>query len=164
MHWITERKAFEETHAQAKKWMETNDQKVGNDLARLTFDASELCTASFFKLLQALMGWAKDGSSRFLVMSPDPVNYFLSNFARYPLVEISSEDSLEQYLACLNTDPGESPADAIGINWMAYVIVSPSNSWFIRGVRSDHWGGDLWLPAGWVRQAKEQYQYFPESA
>jgi hypothetical protein len=93
------------------------------------------------------MVYSADSLVHYLVLSPDPVQYFHRLFRKYPLVEIRVGDSTDNYLSILNEDPGGSPADAVGTNWSACMILPPTRKWFGHLLRSaNDNGGHLWIP------------------
>ena len=87
------------------------------------------------------------------MLDPDPVHYFHRHFKKYPALEIDRGDSARDYLAFVNADPGGNPADAVGTNWWACVIVPPSSKWFVHALRdSGNSGGHLWIPSQWIEK------------
>ena len=159
MRWITQPDQFSRLLVEAKRCAGIGEAGQDDQLVRMVFDSSELCTVAFANLLQKLMRLGQDSTCYYLVLSPDPVAYFSENFKKYPLIEIQSMDSAEEYLGALNEDPGDSPADAIGINWSEYVVVAPSRKWFVRAIRDDwnNTGGHLFVPSQWVDEIAEAY-------
>jgi hypothetical protein len=132
---------------------------------RLMFDDAEVCTFKFAHLLQKLMEYSGDSTAHYIILDPDPVHYFYRHFRKYPVLEISRGDSVEAYISSLNEDPGDSPADAIGINWWACVLVPPSIKWFIHALRSDRDdSGHLWIPSGYLDRVREIYPYASSTA
>jgi hypothetical protein len=109
--------------------------------------------------MKKLMTLGQDCTCYYLVLSPDPDAYFRMHFDKYPLLEIQATDSAEEYLGALNEDPGDSPADAIGINWSQYAVLAPSRRWFVRAIRDD-WnnnGGHLFVPPEWADEVVEGF-------
>ena len=159
MRWITQSDQFNALFVEAKRCAEADESGPDDKLARLVFDSSELCTVAFASLLQMLLRLGQDSMCYYLVLSPEPVTYFKENFKKYPLIEIHAMDSAEEYLRALNEDPGDSPADAIGINWSEYAVVAPSRKWFVRAIRDDwnNTGGHLFVPSEWADEVAEAY-------
>jgi hypothetical protein len=115
---------------------------------------------SFFDLLVLLMKRSSDRAVSYVVLQPDPVSYFHKFFGKYSALEILDGDSAEEYLAMLNEDPGDSPADAVGINFGVAVIVPASGLWFAQVSHSaDDDGGQLWVPLAWVPELISAHPY-----
>lgn len=161
MRWITDSTTFDRLFLEAERCVRLDDKQLPEVLRRLVFDSSELCTSKFWGLLQRLMKQSQDTVCYYIVLSPDPVAYFKANFGKYPLIEISSTDSVESFLAALGEDQDGSPADAVGVNWSEYAIVSASRNWFIRGIRDDfeNAGGHLVVPEQWTCGIINAYPY-----
>src|SRR5271165_2726834 len=123
MRWVEERDIFDKVLVDARACVRVDEGQRVEQLGRLVFDSSELRTRAFFALLCALAQWSGDRIMYYLVLTPDPVSYFLHHFGKYPLLEIQANGSPEEYLTVLNEDPGGSPADAVGINWSQYIIL-----------------------------------------
>ena len=161
MRWITNELSFSDVLSTAKSYTQLNEHPQDSRLRLLFFDSSRLCTRTFLDLLQTLMKWSEDGSSCYVVTSPDPLKYYWTEFKKYPSIEVNIDDLASVYLSTLDEDPGGSPADAIGINWSEYVIFPPSKTWFIRGRRDNitNRGGHLWIPSEWVTRLMDEYNY-----
>ena len=71
----------------------------------------------------------------FAVIEPDPERYFFHHFGKYPIIEVSVNDSEETFLKAVNEDPGGSPADAIIYNGRVIVVYSDSPVWALYGER-----------------------------
>jgi hypothetical protein len=100
-----------------------------------------------------MMSWAGDSNAFYLLLRPDPVQYFHRHFHRYPAFEITRADTSQMNLAALSEDPGGSPADALGTNWSTSVIFPPSRKWFAHVMRADTDDtGHLWVPKEWVQR------------
>ena len=159
MRWITDKAFFEEilTKAQACDTADASGKSDSMDLLR--FESMELLTRAFFGLIQSLMVRSNDDTSYYLILDPDPIDYFAMTFAKYPLVELKIDDSADEYIAAFNADIGDSPANALGTNWWKYVVVPESKRWFIVGARdfSTDTGGHIWCPRGWSQWVKEEY-------
>jgi len=161
MRWINEQSEFDRILKDARACALVDIANQQAQLERFTFDCVEFKTKRFLHFLHSLMQWSGDRTTYFIVLDPDPIRYFYPHFHKYPLLEIGSEDSEDDYIAALNADPGTSPADAVGINWSEYVMLPPSKTWFIhtrRDSRSGE-GGHLWVPPNLSSRAKEVYPY-----
>jgi hypothetical protein len=160
MRWIENKVEFDKLFLEARTCVYVDSARYQTTLHRLIFDDAEICTTKFAELLQRLMEWSDDQVARYIVLDPDPVHYFHRHFDKYPALEITRGDSAREYLAFLNADPGNSPADAVGTNWWACVIVPPSSKWFIHALRdSGSNGGHLWVPPEWVEEVAKVYPY-----
>ena len=160
MRWVKEEPLFTELLTEAHECIFVDSRRKPTDLRRLIFDDVALRRPEFACLLQTLLGLSGDSKCYYLVLSPDPVHYFHRQFNKYPLLEIDYGDSNESYLAFLNEDPGGSPADAVGINWWACVILPPSRKWFSHLLRSaNDNGGHLWIPRDWAERVIEWHPY-----
>jgi hypothetical protein len=100
-------------------------------------------TGDFFEKIKSFL--ASTGESRWFlaVLDPDPEVYFFRHFGKYPFVEISTGDTFESYRQLLQSDPGDSPADAVAHNSTVAVLYSDSGQWAIYGDR-DY---ELWVAA-----------------
>ena len=160
MQWINDERIFEDTLSLASECVRIDETLHPVTFCRFIFDPIELCTRPFFALLKNLMNWSGDNSCYYLVLDPDPRTYFNFHFKKFPLVEIRKDELATDYFAALAEDPGDSPADAIGTNWMEYLIVPRSRKWFVRGRRDDDDdGGHLCVPPGWSDRVSEAYRY-----
>lgn len=160
MRWITQESEFRDIFLQARTCVYIDSGRIPTQLRKLTFDDAEVCTPKFANLLQKLMEYSSDSIAHYLILDPDPVHYFHRHFKKYPALEIARGDSAEAYLSFLNEDPGNSPADAVGTNWWACVIVPPSLNWFVHVLRSDRDdSGHLWIPSAYVGRVQTMYPY-----
>lgn len=160
MRWIEERDEFKRIFLTAKTCVYVDSGREPTTLQKLTFDDAEICTGVFAVLLQSLIEWSGDTKANYIVLHPDPVYYFHHYFQKYPLIEMTSGDSAETYLAALNESLNGSSADAIGTNWWECVIVPPSRTWFVHAMRSDREnGGHLWIPQEWICRVLDIYPY-----
>ena len=160
MRWVTDVEQARELLLQAGTCHVVDNRRVSTPLECTSFDDAGTCTAEFNTLIQSLMKLSGDEKCNYIVLDPDPIQYFLRHFNKYPILEICAGDSSEQYLALLNEDPGGSPADAVGTNCYEWVILPHSHKWFIHCVRiSDDSGGHLWIPESWIAKALDVYQW-----
>ncbi len=159
MQSVNEESAFRELFIEAQRLVAVDSGREPTTLQRLIFDDAELLTPGFLRLLQFLMGMSDDTRAYYLVLSPDPIRY-LYHFNKYPLLDIGYRDSLDDYLALLNEDPGGSPADAVGTVWSVSVIFPRGGKWFSHLQRSaSDDGGHLWIPREWADKVIEGYSY-----
>ena len=121
------------------------------------FDDAGICTKAFASSLFRMMKWSNDQTATYLILRPDPVHYFLPQFQKFPALVFDAGDSPEAYIEGLNSDPGESPIDAVGTNWWECVIVPSSLRWFVHALRSDdNNGGHLWAPREWRGRLRDE--------
>jgi hypothetical protein len=160
MRWIEDKTEFDKLFLEARTCVYIDSGREQTTLQRLIFDDAEIRTKKLASLLQCLMEWSGDRVANYIVLDPAPVHYFHRHFNKYPALEIAQGDSAGNYLALLNADPGGSPADAVGVNWWAAVIVPPSIKWFVHALRdSGSNGGHLWVPPEWVEEVAKVYPY-----
>jgi hypothetical protein len=150
MRWITEKTEFTRIFLEARTCVYIDSGREPSALNRMVFDDAITRTDEFAEVLQHLMEWSGDKACNYVVLDPDPVHYFHRHFGKYPAVGISYGDSARDYLDFLNQDPGGSPADAVGNNCWAWVVVPPSIRWFVHALRSSKDdAGHLWVPPDW---------------
>ncbi|HWH60182.1 MAG TPA: hypothetical protein VN682_21320 [Terriglobales bacterium] len=160
MRWITDEAEFREIFLRARTCVYIDSGREPTALKRLDFLDVSICRHEFANLLQTLMERSGEAMTHYVVLDPDPVHYFHRHFKKYPALEIEQGDSSGAYLSLLNEDPGDSPADAVGTNWWACVVVPPSIHWFAHTLRSDKDdSGHLWIPSAWVDQVREVYPF-----
>lgn len=160
MRWILDNSEFLSLLERAHHFLRHDNVDVHDPLTKLLFDDAALSTASFFGLLLSLMKCSADTSVSYVVVDPDPIEYFHRRFGKYPAIEISRADTADTYLMVLNKDPGGSPADAIGTNVGKAVFVPGSASWFAQVSRSaDDDGGFLVVPSAWVRDLMVSHRW-----
>jgi hypothetical protein len=117
----------------------------------MVFDDAMLCTHYFLPALKSLMEWSADPAAYYLVLRPDPLDNFYRLYKKYPVLAISRDDPTEAYLGGLNQDVGNGAGAPLESLSLAWVIVPPSNKWFIHAIRSDaDDSGHLWVPSEWV--------------
>jgi hypothetical protein len=160
MRWISEKTEFENVLKNAYTCVYIDSGREPTHLTKFIFDDSIIMTRAFRELLNRFMKLSNDDRVNYVVLRPDPVYYFCHFFHRYPCVEIKDDDPMEAYFQGLNEDPGNSPADAIGINWWETVIVPTSRKWFVHALRDDdESGGHLWIPEPWIKSTLEAYPF-----
>jgi hypothetical protein len=160
MRWIKQEAEFRDIFLRARTCVYIDSGREQTALLRTTFDDAEIRTLKFGDLLQSLINCSSDHVAHCIILDPDPEHYFYRKFNKYPILEIVAGDSSAAFISGLNEDPGLSPADAIGINWWALVIVPPSLKWFVHALRSeDDNGGHLWIPSDWVAKVREIYPH-----
>jgi hypothetical protein len=160
MSWVTDTEQAKELLLQAGTCRVVDSCRVATSMQCMSFDDVGTCTKEFGALLHRLMQLSVDETCHYIVLNPDPRHYFLHHFKKYPVVEIRADDTLEQYIAILNEDPGGSPADAVGTNCYEWVVIPPSHRWFVHCQRSSgDLGGHLWLPQEWIEDAQNTYRW-----
>ena len=92
-------------------------------------------TASFFERIKSFLRQIGESQCFLAVIEPDPEDYFFRHFGKYSVVEMSVDDTDEDYLRIAQEDPGDSPADAIGFNSRVVLLFSDSRRWAIYADR-----------------------------
>ncbi|MDI7046862.1 hypothetical protein QMN58_25470 [Escherichia coli] len=82
----------------------------------LYFDPIDIATQKFFDLIQTLLAFEGKSDFATLILKPDPLNYFHYHFGKYPGFVHGGEDTDEEFFHFMMQDPGNSPADALGVN------------------------------------------------
>jgi hypothetical protein len=160
MSWVDEEYAFKLAYHRALECAATDSGRLRTSLQKLTFDNVDTLTNQFSGLVQNLLEWSGDDECAFVVLRPDPVYYFHHFFGKYATLGIKRGMSNADYLAALNEEPPDSPADALGTNYSEYAITPPSQRWFIHTLRSvENDGGHLWIPSEWVDKVAAVYPY-----
>ena len=159
MRWITDQSLFEKTLMEARSCEAADTSGDLDSMEVLCFESMELQTRAFFRLIKNLLLRSNDEIGYYLTLDPDPIDYFATTFAQYPLLELGVDDSEDDYLANLNAEIGNSPANAVGTNWWKYVVMPKSRRWFVVGTRdfSNDTNGHIWCPQGWSEWVKKEY-------
>ena len=159
MSWISDDRA-RELLLQAGTCKYIDSRRIETSLHCLSFDDANTRTEQFHSLLLSLLKKSLDEICHYIVIDPDPEQYFHRHFQKYPIAELRTSNSASQYFARLNEDPGGSPADAIGTNCYEWVIVPLSHRWFIHCLRSaSDEGGHLWIPSDWISEATAAHRW-----
>jgi len=160
MRWVQEKDEFDKILLRTRTCAYIDSGRESTTLQRLVFDDAMTCTVVFAEMLHGLMEWSEEPSCNYVVLEPDPVHYFHRLFGKFPAIEIARSDSARTYIEFLNQDPGGSPADAVGTNCWAWVIVPPSIGWFVHALRSDEDnGGHLWIRPEWSAKLHKLYPW-----
>lgn len=112
------------------------EQVLKKPLSHFTFiDADGILLRSFFERIKSFL--SKIGGKRcyLMVIEPDPVSYFFENFRKYPVIEMSIDDTADEYLRIIQEDPGDSPADAVAYNGRILLLYSDSAKWIVYADR-----------------------------
>lgn len=97
-------------------------------------------TSDFFEKMKSFLDGTGESRWFLAVLEPDPEDYFFRHFGKYSVVEISTGDTFESYRNLLQSDPGDSPADAIAYNSTVIALYSDSGKWAIYGDRDYEFG------------------------
>jgi hypothetical protein len=154
---IHERSEFTLLWARATGCVQMLRGKPSTDL--LYFDSIDLQTQKFFELIRHLL--ALRGATDFatLVLKPDPFSYFNFHFGKYPGFIHRAGNTDDQFFDFLWEDPGDSPADALGVNSEYYAVLPLPGDWIAFGDRS--WGtGVLYGPPEIMECARKFYPFF----
>lgn len=151
MRRIEDKAEFENLLLEARTCEYIDSRREPTPLQLLVFDDAFFCTDDFFHALKTFMEWSGDLSALFVVLRPDPVDNFYRLYGKYPVLEIARDDPSEAYLNTLNEDVGDGRGFCLENLCMTWVVVPPSNKWFIHAIRSDQDdSGHLWVPPEWV--------------
>ena len=161
MRWITDKEEFRSVLIRANECSHVDSGRSPSaGMTRLVFDDVQHLTFEFADLIQSLLNASRDPAAFWIVLNPDPVDYFHRHFKRYPVLEISAGDTRESYISHLNEDPGGSPVDAIGINCYTWLVAPLSGKWFAHMMRrADSNGGHLWVAAGSATQLRRAFSF-----
>jgi hypothetical protein len=153
MRQVKDKAEFDRVLLDARTCEYVDSRRAPTPLQLLVFDDVALCSDHFLRALEDLMDWSADADAYFVVLRPDPIDNFYRLYKKYPVLEIARNDSTEAYLGGLNKDVGDDSVFSLSNLCMTWVIVPPSNKWFIHAIRSDQDdSGHLWVPPGWVHK------------
>ncbi len=164
MSWVTDIERAEELLLQAGTCRIIDSRRVATSMQCLSFDDMATFTKVFGTLVHRLMQLSSDELCHYVVLDPHPKQFFLRFYDKYPVIEIRSSDTPEQYAASFNNNPGRNPGDALNTLCYEWVIVPQSHSWFIHCMRSsEDSSGHLWLLQQWIEDAQKAYEAFTVS-
>ena len=125
----------------------------------LYFDPIDIATQKFFDLIQTLLAFEGRSDFATLIVKPDPLNYFHYHFGKYPGFVHGRENTDEEFFHFMMQDPGDSPADALGVNHEHYVLLPIDGDWIAFGDRS--WEvGVFYGPPDIMKCARNFYPFF----
>jgi hypothetical protein len=125
----------------------------------LYFDPIDIATQKFFELIQTLLAFESTTDFATLILKPDPFNYFHHHFGKYPGFIHGRWHTDEQFFRFMMQDPGDSPADALGVNHEHYVVLPVVGDWIAFGDRS--WDtGVFYGPPDIMECARNFYPFF----
>ena len=158
--WIEGKNLFCQVYDRALGCVVMDSGRIPTALQKLVFNDVDFLSDVFFRLIQKLLEWSEDNGCEFVMLRPDPEYYFHRFFGKYPIIEITQGMNSTKYFTALNEGPPESPADALGVNYLEYVIAPSSLRWFVHAWRSsEDNGGHLWIPKEWLDNITEEYPY-----
>ncbi|MBL4774003.1 MAG: hypothetical protein JKX98_10560 [Alcanivoracaceae bacterium] len=102
-------------------------QRGFNKFSLIDFDW--IFSDGFFEKIINLLLISGDKSFYFAVLDPEPETYYFKHFKKYNIVEFNNDDSENVYFNALNSDPGDSPADALSCNSSKLILFSESKDW-----------------------------------
>lgn len=70
----------------------------------MTFDDANICIDLFAKLLTRLMKLSNEASVYFIVLPPDPLDYYYRISRNYPTIEIVKDDLPDGYIEAVNKE------------------------------------------------------------
>lgn len=94
----------------------------------ITFD--EILMRQFLLNTRAFLQAIDECTFQFSVIDPDPKQYYFKH-SKYSVLNISSTDTDEDYMAALNAGPDDSPADALMHNTNSVLLHSSSCCWAV---------------------------------
>jgi hypothetical protein len=125
----------------------------------LYFDPFDIATPTFFELLQALLAAKGTTDLATVILKPDPFEYFHYHFGKYPGFIHGRDNTYVEFFDFMMQDPGDSPADALGVNHEHYVIFPVIGDWIAFGDRS--WEiGVFYGPQDIIEPARSFYPFF----
>ncbi|MEZ0604788.1 hypothetical protein ACAX43_21890 [Paraburkholderia sp. IW21] len=127
----------------------------------LHFDSSNISSKVFHDLIRDVASFNGTGDFAVIVLNPDPFSYFHFHFGKYPGFVVKADNSEDDFADILMTDPGDSPADAIGFYSEQYVVLPIVGEWFMYADRDWDWGtGVLSGPADLMAFARESFAFY----
>ena len=160
MRWIQDETEFEKILTDARMCVYVDSRRTRTQLQLLTFDDIAVYGHDFLPLLRNLMEWSTDSAAHYVMLEPHPVDGFYRLYQKYPVLEIAQGDSSEAYLGGLNGDAGDGSGFALSDLCLTYVIVPPSNRWFIHAIRSAYAdSGHLWIQPEWADKVLAAYPF-----
>jgi hypothetical protein len=127
----------------------------------LHFDSSNINTLIFQRLIRKLANFNGTGEFALIVLDPDPFNYFHFHFGKYPGFIAGTYNNEDDMADILMMDPGDSPADALGVRPDKYVVMPTAGEWFIYADRGWDWGtGVLSGPPDLMSFARASFAFY----
>jgi len=112
------------------------DQVFTGRMRQFLFISFDLVlTRQFFTHTKSFIQAIGESAFLFSVIDPDPNTYFYKHFSKYSVIDFSITDTEEDYMAALDADPGDSPADALMHNTNSVLMHSSSSNWAIYAER-----------------------------
>jgi len=89
----------------------------------------------YFNNLKSFLNQIGDTCFSFYTILPSAENYFLKHFHKYSVARIDNKNNYDDYIDFLETDPGNSPADALVHNGETIAMYSSNDHWAMLGSR-----------------------------
>lgn len=118
----------------------------------ITFD--DLLLPFFFNHVKQYLLDVEENSFWLTAIDPDAKLYFGAHFDFFGTIEFFNSDTEDDYIAALNYDPGDSPADALTHNSNILMVFSPTEKWAIYGDRD----ADIAICAFTDREQMERFK------
>ena len=161
MRWVTQEAEFKPFFLEARTCVYIDSGRIPTSLCRLVFDDAATCTLRFAEAVQFVMALSGDGACNYVVLDPDPVEFFHRVYGRYPVFEVARGDAPETFLEYLNEEAAGGTGGAVGVECWAWVVVPSSINWFVHALRdSADSGGHLWVPRAWVGAITARFPTF----
>jgi hypothetical protein len=133
-HLVVARSEFDQVRRDAESVFDTAGALPGR-VCRI--DAAESCwfedatvaAGDFWPDLRKLALLHGDTCVEILVLEPDPVTYFLSNFGIYSAIRLSVESSADDYWDALTEGPPGWEADALRYRAERWIATGESKAW-----------------------------------
>ncbi|MBE9660561.1 hypothetical protein [Mucilaginibacter myungsuensis] len=97
------------------------------------FEFDRIYGLNFYKGLTDFLIKNRINEFTFYTLLPNPEDYFHHHFAKYSIVKVNANLSHDDFWDFLDTDPGNSPADALIFNAETVALYSKESSWGIVG-------------------------------
>jgi hypothetical protein len=132
MSWVKDIEQVEELLLQAGTCRFVDNRRIATSLQCMSFCDIATFTRAFGALVHRLMQLSADDICNYVILDPDPKHFFLPHFNKYPIIELRSEDTLDQYVASFNESLGTNLGDALNILCYEWVIIPQSHRWFVH--------------------------------
>ncbi|WP_153074571.1 hypothetical protein [Paraburkholderia bonniea] len=157
LDYIYDRETFTPLWNRANTGVQLLAEKPREDL--LYFGSVDIVTPYLFELVQKLLKFKGETDFATVILKPDPFSYFHHHFGKYPGFITRPCNTYDEFFDFMMQDPGDSPADALGVNRHYYVQFPSNGDWIIFG--DDSWGiGMLYGPPDIMECARNFYRFF----
>lgn len=156
---INDREIFTPLWQRARECMERVSAIPASEL--LHCDSSNIATQVFYELIRNIATCNGTGEFAVVVLNPDPFSYFNMHFGKYPGFIVGPQHTDDDFFEILMKDPGDSPADAIGVYSEQYAVLPISGEWFFYADRGwDGGTGVLGGPPDVMEFARQRFAFY----